>query len=365
MTEQARALLDQLMGKDRNLTTNERAAYRSSIHFTHPKVCKSFIAGFCEREAFAGTKLDEGPCMKEHDDTVRAVFQRENYDVRYQYEEEFYRKLKRFCDDADAKVRQVNASNAALLDQTQQSADLQQSITEDAQFIELTTKSASLQADLDALKTQAEALQQAGTDASILTKLMDEVKQNKTNVDAQITARRTEIESSVAASRPTTQPASETVPLYPTRMLVCDTCGLSLVAGDDEARMAAHQAGKQHLAMEKVREWCYQYEERKTRGEIGTEEGSKRAMAAIDAKFRAAQISQQSDHHGHNYNSSHHSHHSFEDRRDDRGRGRDDRPRRDDRDYRRRSRSRERPRYRSRSRSPARDRDYHRDRRRY
>ena len=45
--EATRALLDQLMGKDRNLTASARAAQRASIHYTSDRICPHFLVAFC------------------------------------------------------------------------------------------------------------------------------------------------------------------------------------------------------------------------------------------------------------------------------------------------------------------------------
>lgn len=52
-----RALLDALMGSDRNLAKNEKAKKRN---FYDHDVCKYYICGFCPHELFVNTKAALG-----------------------------------------------------------------------------------------------------------------------------------------------------------------------------------------------------------------------------------------------------------------------------------------------------------------
>ncbi|CAB4029854.1 luc7 3 [Paramuricea clavata] len=61
-------LLDELMGRDRNLAPQEK---KSSLHWSDPSVCKMYIAGFCPHDLFTNTRSDLGFCEKLHDDKLR------------------------------------------------------------------------------------------------------------------------------------------------------------------------------------------------------------------------------------------------------------------------------------------------------
>jgi hypothetical protein len=59
--DEARAMLDQLMGKTRNLSdTQKDTIYK--IHFSDEQVCKYYLCGLCPYIAFHGTKSDMGKC---------------------------------------------------------------------------------------------------------------------------------------------------------------------------------------------------------------------------------------------------------------------------------------------------------------
>lgn len=59
--DEARAMLDQLMGKTRNLSENQKDKVQK-IHFNNEKVCKYYVCGLCPFISFHGTKSDIGKC---------------------------------------------------------------------------------------------------------------------------------------------------------------------------------------------------------------------------------------------------------------------------------------------------------------
>lgn len=56
-----RAVLDELMGKDRDLPPSERTG--KTIKFSDPSVCKHQLAGLCPNMLFKNTKSDLGECQ--------------------------------------------------------------------------------------------------------------------------------------------------------------------------------------------------------------------------------------------------------------------------------------------------------------
>merc|ERR1719443_2709890 len=68
--EDARALLDSLMGGDRD----KKGDQRKIVKFTDDHICKNFLYGLCPHDLFKNTKIDLGPCHKEHNDFVKETF---------------------------------------------------------------------------------------------------------------------------------------------------------------------------------------------------------------------------------------------------------------------------------------------------
>ena len=57
-----RALLDELMGKDRNVPLSEKKA--KNLHFADAVVCKYELAGLCPFTLFKNTKSDLGSAIR-------------------------------------------------------------------------------------------------------------------------------------------------------------------------------------------------------------------------------------------------------------------------------------------------------------
>ena len=118
-----RALLDELMGKDRNLLPNEKP--KRTVQFSDPEVCKHFLVGsfvfpnptsettkthflfsllaFCPNDLFINTKSDLGPCTKLHDPLCKDEYLQARDRERYRYEEDFLAYLERLISDLDKK----------------------------------------------------------------------------------------------------------------------------------------------------------------------------------------------------------------------------------------------------------------------
>ena len=57
--DEMRAMLDSLMGKDRNEAASEKAKKRKQT-FTDPDVCRYYLLDFCPHDLFPGTKSHLG-----------------------------------------------------------------------------------------------------------------------------------------------------------------------------------------------------------------------------------------------------------------------------------------------------------------
>ena len=70
MTDQMRAMLDEMMGVNRNGDKPEEAALKHS----DARLCRPWLCGMCPHEIFAGTRADMGPCPKKHDVGARKSY---------------------------------------------------------------------------------------------------------------------------------------------------------------------------------------------------------------------------------------------------------------------------------------------------
>jgi hypothetical protein len=102
-----KAMLDDLMGKDRNLLPHERS--RSKRHFSDRDVCKHFLARFCFHELFPKTKADLGPCRYVHDDPAKEAWDAVEDKGRYPYEADFLAECHRLIEECDDRTRRLRA----------------------------------------------------------------------------------------------------------------------------------------------------------------------------------------------------------------------------------------------------------------
>ena len=86
----AAQLLDELMGRDRNLVPGEKS---NQLHWEEEGVCKHFLVGFCVHGMFVNTKADYGVCNKLHDETHKTEYEKSSRYGKMGYEEEFLRYL--------------------------------------------------------------------------------------------------------------------------------------------------------------------------------------------------------------------------------------------------------------------------------
>lgn len=69
--DDARALLNSLMGNDRNARPEQRKIRR----FTDDDICRNYNLGLCPHDLFRNTKIDLGVCEKEHNEFLKEEFE--------------------------------------------------------------------------------------------------------------------------------------------------------------------------------------------------------------------------------------------------------------------------------------------------
>jgi hypothetical protein len=77
MNEQ-RALLDKLMGRDRNSVVKNKNTITKTRRYDDRDVCQFFLAGLCPHELFKNTKSDLGACPSIHDHDALRDFARQS-----------------------------------------------------------------------------------------------------------------------------------------------------------------------------------------------------------------------------------------------------------------------------------------------
>eukprot|EP00889_Picochlorum_renovo_P004950 jgi/Picre1/31980/NNA_007328.t1 len=201
--DEMRAMLDDLMGKHRDVPLTEREKFVKERKFSDQDVCKYYLCGLCPYEEFKRTKNDLGSCPKEHDSNCREQWNRlsEREKERYGYE----RDLKRWLDRLEAELKKRKDANLARINATQKNVYL-----------------AEDQAALDRMATQIEEL--------LLGAQRDADTRSGNNI---------------------------------TKGLVQSVCPVSgLILNDEEGRLRDHHSGRNYNAWKKVHEKHAELEEK-------------------------------------------------------------------------------------------------------
>jgi hypothetical protein len=99
--ENARALLDELMGADRNIVKG--VDYVPKVTFESEQVCRCYLVDFCPHELFTNTKSDLGICKRLHDERMRDEYRNSDKCGRLGYEQEFFDYLKKLIHDLERR----------------------------------------------------------------------------------------------------------------------------------------------------------------------------------------------------------------------------------------------------------------------
>jgi len=381
-TQEIAAMLDELMGRNRNAHPNEKVA---EISWEDSSVCRYFLVQFCPHDLFTNTKADLGSCPKIHDDELRRAYLEAPDGYKKQScQDDFLRFSQRMLNDLGNKIKR--AKERLLLTQMEQAAangispQQQEEIEEKINIL------------TDKINTLVDQAEQAGCQGDVeeaqgLLKLCDQLKGERDELKQQIGLK------GVLGQDGQFGP--------PKAMEVCEVCGAFLIVGDAQQRIDDHLMGKLHVGYARLRasvdqlleerrrvrdmkekEKDKEIEERRKRREEGGEtaieevvvkrESEKRSSRDRDTKSRDRRRSRSRDRRRSRSKDRRHRDRSRDrggrgggsDRRDrDRSRDRRDRDRGRDRSHERRREKERRHRSRSRDRrardSKSRDRESH------
>eukprot|EP01135_Chromosphaera_perkinsii_P001312 Nk52_evm39s164 gene=Nk52_evmTU39s164 len=222
--DEQRALLDELMGRDRNRTGNEGSR---DIHWSSKEVCKFYLCGFCPYDLFTNTKSDLGSCDKVHDDKLKEAYETSSKKGQYRYEEDFFAFLRKMERDMDKKIQR----GYERLRNEQGNSEAKQASKDEVRE----ERKHMLEERINKLLQSMEDLAGEGKieESQALMKLVESLQEQQ--------------EELVKAAEEKGSEKEET------KMEVCGICGALLVVNDAQERQDSHLQGKQHIGFEKIR----------------------------------------------------------------------------------------------------------------
>jgi len=238
--DEARKLLDSLMGSHRNVDRKEAKAKKGN-NFKEDNICKFYLIGFCPQheDLFHSTKRDIGRCCKVHSEAMKSEF--EEHPDKEKFLGEYERQLKNYLEElargADERVarerRNIQAAN-------QQIEEAGPNETAKAEIQKLNDQAA-------ALVLEAETFAEDGkfNESKVKLELADGIKKRAADWEEKARAARSED--------------------------FCEICGSRTESGDPAKAKFRHEDGKIHAGFVKIREWLAEIRkrvrEREERGE--------------------------------------------------------------------------------------------------
>ncbi|XP_030386663.1 luc7-like protein 3 [Scaptodrosophila lebanonensis] len=303
MVDAARQMLDELMGRNRNLHPSEAGL---KVNWEDPEFCQFYNVKFCPHDLFINTRADLGPCPRIHDDEAKHLYEDARPSTRKrQNEDDFLRFCNVMLHDVDRKI-QKGKQRLQLMQKDHPSSHpvaskYQEQLTNlNARINKLLVEAeeAGIRGDVDQaqglmtlceeLKEEKESLQQQyeanlksnkraaspsqqvinpndspampaivhGNEASTSpgANSNDVPGNDSTESNEAADATTTTATASLEDKSDTKSPANWSHDTLPEKqMKVCEICGAFLIVGDAQQRIEDHLMGKQHLGYSKLR----------------------------------------------------------------------------------------------------------------
>lgn len=252
----AAQLLDELMGRDRNLAPDEK---RSNVRWDDENVCKYYLCEFCPAELFTNTRSDLGPCEKIHDENLRKQYEKSSRFMKVGYEREFLRYLQSLLAEVERRIRRGHARLA--LSQSQQAAGSVGPAGKNEEKVQVLTDK------IEGLLLQIEELGSEGKveEAQGMMKLVEQLKEERELLKSSTST----IESFAAQEK---------------QMEVCEVCGAFLIVGDAQSRVDDHLMGKQHMGYAKIKSTVEELKEKLRKKSVEPEREPDRLRKERDEK---------------------------------------------------------------------------------
>jgi len=231
--DEQRALLDQLMGLNRNNDQKKKEL----DDYTDDKVCKFHLSGYCPHEMFINTKVDCGSCSKIHSDNLRLKYKSSKNP--YKYDSLLERDFSNRVADIDRTIKRarIKVEEEKQVDETshpeilklrlqmKRSADDAEKFSNEGNI----DKAYECVADYETFEKDK---------AELFLKLTDDLIKSQAKLGIDITK----------------------------KLRVCDICGSYLSVLDSDRRLADHFMGKQHVGFQAMREVLSAIAKRKEAG---------------------------------------------------------------------------------------------------
>lgn len=229
MVDVARQLLDELMGRNRNLDPSVKS---KELNWEDDDFCTYYMVKFCPHDLFVNTRADLGQCGKLHDEEAKKLYENAKpCRKKAQYEEDFLRFCSNMINEVDRKImkgkQRLLLMNSKLEGRpVSKQQDQINTMNEKINKLMREAEEAGIRGDVE----QAQGLMQ----------MCDQLKEEKDELVKQHESNGWSVTAEIAAAQEK-------------QMEVCEVCGAFLIVGDAQQRIDDHLTGKQHLGYSKLR----------------------------------------------------------------------------------------------------------------
>jgi len=246
-----RALLDQLMGPNRNKIDGSD---EPEAKWDDDKTCPYFLCGFCPHGLFKNTKEDLGSCPLLHSPALKEEFQKQPESTKNRYMVRYMRKLEGLLARGDARISRAK-------DRLELAPP-----PSDPQTVRHRKQISELEEQISELDKEVEELGEQGKVREAEEKLQKmEVLNNQLASVQEMMLQNVNKEEDKSDLKP---------------LVVCDVCG-GLIVNDTAGaskRLVAHNAGRMHQGYLKIREEVMKLRKWATEAEVTRDDGRSRSM---------------------------------------------------------------------------------------
>jgi hypothetical protein len=222
MAGEAAALLDELMGRSRNVIPGKEVR---ETEWSDAEVCKSHLCGFCPCDLFTNTRADIGTCDKVHDEKLRQKYQESGRVWKMGYEVQFLSELEKLVRSLDRRITHGR-------ERLRRSADAKQKQMSGFPEDGGSDKLRHLNKEINSHVMQLEELGQRG-EVEGAQVLLREVEALERERERERVGRIRDSSKTLAGFEVDANDFHE-------KMELCDVCGSFLVIGDSQSRVDAH-----------------------------------------------------------------------------------------------------------------------------
>ncbi|XP_034484373.1 luc7-like protein 3 [Drosophila innubila] len=180
MVDAARQMLDELMGRNRNLHPSEAG---QAVNWEDPEFCQFYNVKFCPHDLFINTRADLGPCVRIHDEEAKHLYEEARPSQRKRHtEDEFLRFCNVMLHDVDRKI-QKGKQRLQLMQRDHPSTPVNQAAKHEEQLSNLNARINKLLAEAEEAGIRGDVDQ-----AQDLMTICEELKEEKETLQQQYEA---------------------------------------------------------------------------------------------------------------------------------------------------------------------------------